>query len=78
VNPVNNPAQLVTGDELELLWRIARGMGWGQVAYLAFCKRQCGVETPRTMDEYNKVLWPMKAISKRSWNVGKEVADATA
>lgn len=56
---------LVTETELGILAGIAKVRGMNEAGLRAFCQRQIGLDAPRTVREYNKVLWGVKAMIRR-------------
>jgi hypothetical protein len=56
---------LINARELELLVEAATLRGWSSETLSAFCRRQVGKDRPVTMAEYNKCLWPLKAMNRR-------------
>lgn len=57
---------LCNDREHEMLRDIAGKLGWDEAALQRFCERQIKLPAPRTMGEHNKVLWALKAISRRA------------
>lgn len=57
--------ELVNGDDLAMLANLAAQIGWSVSALHVFIERQIGRRAIRTMAEFNRVLWPMKAIARR-------------
>jgi len=56
---------LVNQREMELLREAAALRGWDERQLAAFIRRQTGREQIRTMREFNKVFWALKAMNRR-------------
>ena len=56
---------LVNAAELNLLQRAAALRNWPEATLAAFVERQLGRQTIRTMAEFNKVFWALKAMNRR-------------
>jgi len=56
---------LVNPTELNLLHRAASLRNWSDATLAAFVERQLGRQTIRTMAEFNKVFWALKAMNRR-------------
>lgn len=56
---------LVNETELGILRGIAKVRGMTDEGLRTFCQRQLGLDQPRTMKEYNRVLWAIKAMIRR-------------
>lgn len=64
-NAVDDPAFLINDTERQLLWKAAYSRGWNEDTLRTFCVRTIGVGEPRTMKEFNKVFWAIKAMQRR-------------
>jgi hypothetical protein len=60
-----NVVELVSGDDLAMLADLAQQIGWSVSGLYTFVERQIGRSKIRTMAEFNKVLWAVKAIARR-------------
>jgi hypothetical protein len=57
--------ELASADDIAMLIDLAGQIGWSVTALHKFVARQIGRENIRTMAEFNKVLWALKAIARR-------------
>lgn len=64
-DPRDDAEYLVTASEILLLLRAALQRHWTEDTLQAFCLKKIGVKTPRTMREFNKVFWALKAMQRR-------------
>jgi hypothetical protein len=61
-----DPTYLANQAELDLAWRTAANLGWSIDGFNGFVERQLGRSGGiRTMAEFNKVMWALKAIQRR-------------
>lgn len=60
-----DPAYLVNAREIEMLREAAELRGWGEATLRNFIARQIGRNDIRTMAEFNKVFWALKAMNRR-------------
>lgn len=60
-----NSEFLINDRERELLSEAAHARNWSAATLREFCMRQLGVAEPRTVGEYNKVFWAIKAMQRR-------------
>ena len=67
---VDEPAVMVNDAELRMLWQAAHARGWSGETLDKFCVKLIGNETPRTMKQFNKVFWAIKAMTRREAAAG--------
>jgi hypothetical protein len=56
---------LVNTREMQMLCEAAALRGWNEEALLKFIARQLGKTEIRTMKEFNKIFWAVKAMNRR-------------
>lgn len=62
---------LVSARELELLREAAELRGWSRETLDTFIRRQLGGKELRTVRQFNKVFWAIKAMNRRAGLTGK-------
>ncbi len=60
-----DPVYLVNEREIKMLREAAALRGWSDETLRKFSSRQIGREVPRTMSEFNKLFWALKAMNRR-------------
>jgi hypothetical protein len=61
----NKTEYLVNKREMTMLCEAAALRGWNEEALLKFIARQLGNTEIRTMKEFNKIFWAIKAMNRR-------------
>lgn len=56
---------LVNAREMKMLCEAAALRGWNEETLLKFIARQLGKTEIRTMKEFNKIFWAVKAMNRR-------------
>jgi hypothetical protein len=70
-NRQGDPAVIVSAASLELLGTLKAALGWNQVRFEAFTRRQLrGRATISTEADANRVIWPLKRILRAGRETG--------
>jgi hypothetical protein len=56
---------LINDSERQLLWQAAFTRDWSEETLRAFCVKMIGIPEPKTIRQYNKVFWAIKAMQRR-------------
>ena len=64
-DPSGEPIQLASDREREMLREAGERRGWNDDTLRGFIRRQTGRDDVRTMADFNKVFWPLKAMNRR-------------
>jgi len=60
-----DPIYQVTDRERQMLLDAAALRNWSEEQLVGFIRRQVGKPAVTTMDEFNKVFWPLKKMNRR-------------